>query len=269
VRPELAAAVRSFRLAAGPARWRGRSGSRRGLGIGSSQEFLDFRDYAPGDDLRHLDWRTYARTDQLKIKLFHEEVAPHVDVLVDASASMAVTPGKERAARDLALAFVAWAGHEGSRARCLALGGAELADAETAPFAGAAAIAMPASPLRARGLRVVLADFLQADDPAPILRRLAAGAAGFVAVQLLDPWERSPSADETLTLRDCETDARLELRLDEATVRAYRERLQRLTASVRDAVVAIGGRFAAVTAAPPAAMFRGDLLAAQVLEPAT
>ncbi len=85
---EVAEAVARYRLDLGAQRFRGRAGDRRGHGVGSSQEFFDFRDYVPGDDLRHLDWRGYARTEQLRIRLHQEEVAPHVDVLLDTSASM-------------------------------------------------------------------------------------------------------------------------------------------------------------------------------------
>src|SRR4249920_2976779 len=55
---------------------------------GSSLEFQDHRDYQPGDDLRHIDWNVYARTDQLTLKLYREEVTPHLDVLLDTSRSM-------------------------------------------------------------------------------------------------------------------------------------------------------------------------------------
>ena len=51
---EVAAAAARYRLRLGTVRYRGRTGSRRGLGVGSSLEFLDFRDYVPGDDLRAL-----------------------------------------------------------------------------------------------------------------------------------------------------------------------------------------------------------------------
>ena len=52
---EVAAVSASYRLALSSARFRGRIGSRRGSGPGSSLEFQDFREYAPGDDLRHVD----------------------------------------------------------------------------------------------------------------------------------------------------------------------------------------------------------------------
>ena len=56
---------------------------------GYSAEFNDYRNYQPGDDLRHLDWRFYARADKLCIKRFEQETNLHFHVIVDTSASMA------------------------------------------------------------------------------------------------------------------------------------------------------------------------------------
>jgi uncharacterized protein (DUF58 family) len=55
---------------------------------GSSLDFMEHRDYMPGDDLRRLDWNVYARTDRLAVKLYREEVNPRMDMLIDGSASM-------------------------------------------------------------------------------------------------------------------------------------------------------------------------------------
>ncbi len=55
---------------------------------GFSVEFSDYRNYQPGDDLRHLDWRLYARTDRLCIKRYMQETNARFYVLCDTSASM-------------------------------------------------------------------------------------------------------------------------------------------------------------------------------------
>ncbi len=55
---------------------------------GFSVEFSDYRVYQPGDDLRHLDWRLYARSDRLCIKRFEQETNVRFYLLVDSSASM-------------------------------------------------------------------------------------------------------------------------------------------------------------------------------------
>jgi hypothetical protein len=68
-------------------------GERRSKRRGRSVEFDDFRNYAPGDDLRHIDWNVYARLDRLFIKLFREEEDLALHVVVDASASMQAGSG--------------------------------------------------------------------------------------------------------------------------------------------------------------------------------
>jgi uncharacterized protein (DUF58 family) len=55
---------------------------------GFSVEFSDYRNYQPGDDLRHLDWRLYARSDRLCIKRYMQETNVRFYVLCDTSASM-------------------------------------------------------------------------------------------------------------------------------------------------------------------------------------
>src|SRR5687768_10295781 len=69
--------------------FRGRmKGERRSKRKGQSVEFADFRNYVPGDDLRFIDWNTYARLDRLFLKMFLEEEDLHFFALIDASASM-------------------------------------------------------------------------------------------------------------------------------------------------------------------------------------
>ena len=66
----------------------GWTGTRTGRRAGSSIDFQDYREYQPGDDLRFIDWGIYARTDRLTVKLFREEVTPHLDLILDGSRSM-------------------------------------------------------------------------------------------------------------------------------------------------------------------------------------
>ena len=55
---------------------------------GYSVEFAQHRQYAPGDDLRHLDWKVYGRTDKLYVKQYQQETNLDLLLLVDASGSM-------------------------------------------------------------------------------------------------------------------------------------------------------------------------------------
>ena len=83
---------------------------------GTSLEFADYRRYAPGDDLRYLDWGIYARTDRLYVKVFREEVDLFAYVFIDASASMAFPSREEKflpaSHVALALSYVILANHD-------------------------------------------------------------------------------------------------------------------------------------------------------------
>jgi uncharacterized protein (DUF58 family) len=77
---------------------------------GLSVEFRDYRDYQPGDDLRRLDWRLFARSDRLCVKRYEQETNARCYVLCDASASMAYRgkrawASKAEAARVVSLAL--------------------------------------------------------------------------------------------------------------------------------------------------------------------
>jgi uncharacterized protein (DUF58 family) len=55
---------------------------------GISVEFSEYRDYQPGDDLRHLDWQLYARSNRLCIKKYTQETNVRMYVVIDTSGSM-------------------------------------------------------------------------------------------------------------------------------------------------------------------------------------
>lgn len=98
-----------------------RQGGHLSLRRGHGLEFADFRQYAPGDDFRHIDWGVYGRTDRLYVRQFREEQDLNVMLLIDTSRSMAFPEqeGKFELARDVALA----------------LGYVGLADGDTVTFA--------------------------------------------------------------------------------------------------------------------------------------
>ncbi|MCA9233861.1 MAG: DUF58 domain-containing protein [Planctomycetales bacterium] len=64
------------------------SGMHRSPYFGQSVEFLQHRQYVPGDDLRHVDWKAWAKQDRLYVKQFEEDANMRVTLLVDVSASM-------------------------------------------------------------------------------------------------------------------------------------------------------------------------------------
>ncbi len=64
------------------------SGLHRSPDFGFSQEFAEYRAYTPGDDLRHVDWNVFARTERMYLKRYRGETNTELMVLLDTSASM-------------------------------------------------------------------------------------------------------------------------------------------------------------------------------------
>jgi len=56
--------------------------------FGFSQEFAEYRIYTPGDDLRHVDWNVFARTERMYLKRYRGETNSQLTLMLDASASM-------------------------------------------------------------------------------------------------------------------------------------------------------------------------------------
>ncbi|NQT91593.1 MAG: DUF58 domain-containing protein [Lentisphaerae bacterium] len=64
--------------------------------FGLSVEYSDHRPYSPGDELKFVDWKAYARTNELVIKRFHQETNVQCNILLDSSASMGYGSGDVR-----------------------------------------------------------------------------------------------------------------------------------------------------------------------------
>ncbi len=87
-------------------------GSHRSQSHGASVEFAQHRAYTPGDDVRHLDWKVYAKSDRYAVKVFEDETNLQAILCVDISGSMHYArpenvPTKVRYASQLAAAL-AW-----------------------------------------------------------------------------------------------------------------------------------------------------------------
>ena len=67
------------------------AGLHRSPDFGFSQEFAEYRAYTPGDDLRHVDWNLFARTERCYLKRYRGETNSQLMVLLDASNSMQYT----------------------------------------------------------------------------------------------------------------------------------------------------------------------------------
>ena len=70
------------------------SGLHRSPDFGFSQEFAEYRAYSEGDDLRHVDWNVFARTERMYLKRYRGETNSQLTVMLDTSASMSYTSGE-------------------------------------------------------------------------------------------------------------------------------------------------------------------------------
>jgi len=222
-------------------------GERRSKRKGQSVEFADYRDYAPGDDLRFLDWNIYGRLDRLFIKLFLEEEDLHFHILVDTSESMGYgQPPKLRLACQLAaaLGFVGLIGQDrvmihaftdGLRSNSGPLRGRrmlipmlEYLDRLTAHAPGNLTLALRRFAVAHRKPAVVLvvSDFLDKHGYEQALRYLLANDADVHVVQVLAWEELEPPLRGDLRLVDSEDGETVEISVSAPLLKRYRQRVQ-------------------------------------------
>ena len=65
------------------------TGQHRSRHKGSSVEFAEYKDYSPGDEIRHIDWKVAGKTDKYHVKQFEQSTNLKCTILLDASGSMA------------------------------------------------------------------------------------------------------------------------------------------------------------------------------------
>lgn len=266
---EVVARIASLRITARRAVEGLRSGIHRSPHRGASVVFAEHREYRPGDDLRLLDWRAFARSDRHTIKRFEQETHLRAHLLLDVSASMAFDGGdpaldKRAYAATLlaAMAFVllgqgdavgaltlADTLHEAMPARARPgqldallslLGGAQTAGARTNLNA---ALTLAAERVGRRGLVVLGSDLLDFEPTAlEPLTRLRSLGHDVIVFHVLHPHELDfPFSDRTRfvdpeTLQSMDTDP-------EAVGAAYREQVRAFIVSCRQRCTSAGARY--------------------------
>ncbi len=256
--PEAFLAAQAYVLCVAREAARGPAGERLGKAAGASLEFQDRRAYVPGDDVRHLDWGAYARSDQLMVRLYREEVSPRVDLIVDGSRSMQAYPGKAQGAVDLALVLALAARRAGLALRivrvadrCEVLPSAEF-EARGLEFDGRRVLPETLGAgrelLRPGSLRIVLSDFLFPGEPAHLVRPLVARAGGLVLLQVLGAEDAQPPRSGALRLTDSESGANLDLVVDEGRAKDYAKRLDRHVRVWSEECRRVAGRWLSIVA---------------------
>ena len=215
---------------------------RRTRKVGSGIEFADYRDYAPGDDLRLVDWNIYSRMDKLVLRLFEEEEDLYIYLLIDVSDSMSMgDPPKVHYAMQVAAALC-YVGLANLDRVCLVTLGDGLKD-RLPPARGKGRIFKVfdflrsaetggetdlASSLRSfvhqnkrRGLAVLISDFYDPDGYVDALNMLRYNHFEPFAIQVFDEAEVRPRLKGDLLLIDCETGDRREITISPRMLDAY------------------------------------------------
>ena len=224
---------------------------------GSSVEFAEHRAYVPGDEISHIDWRAYAKTDRFYLKEYEDETNLRATLILDASASMdfgssgltkfryaqcvAASLGflavEQLDAVGLVVFDAALRRHVPPRSSAAHLGGI-LGEIERSAPGGetdlGSVLQAAADLLRRRALAVVISDLL--DDPRSIIQglaRLRHRHCEVLVLHVVDPAELEfPFTNWTL-FRDPESPD-LRLRLDARQIRqAYLEALESHLVQIR------------------------------------
>jgi uncharacterized protein (DUF58 family) len=216
-----------------------------------ASEFLEHRQYAPGDDLRHVDWKASARQEHVFIKQGEEQKATVVYLLLDCSASMAWgSPPKLEATLRLAYALGYLALAHNDRLVIVPAGGppggslhplGPLWGKGQAPllnrylrairFQGQVDLGRALAGIRRQkrsrgGLVLVLSDLLGAGDLSGSLDALPAPEWSVVLCHLLHPREISPDLNGFFEMVDAETGQKKRYPVTPRVLEIYRKRMQ-------------------------------------------
>lgn len=243
---------------------------------GAGQEFLDHRNFHPGDDLRAINWRAYMRFDKVFLKLFQIEPRVPVRLLLDVSGSMlAGAPhgdlSKFDYGRKLAAALV-YVGLVRLDSLLLQPFAAQLQD----PFScsGGRHRFQPAERfLRGlhpggetrlidlsrqfldrypqRGLVILISDFLTTGDPLKALQYIADYGHELVLIQLWGEEDRYPSIEGDVEFVNAETGEELRLSVDEKSKAQHREAFDAYGTSLERLALRNKGRYAGLSTRVP------------------
>jgi uncharacterized protein (DUF58 family) len=253
--PELLAQLERLELVSRKI-FRGRlKGERRSRRKGRSVEFDDFRNYAPGDDLRFLDWNLFARLDKLFLKLYLEEEDLHFYALVDASLSMDFgEPSKLHYAKQLAgaLGFIGLCRADRVKVETLSTSHRRAGPAvrgrrslwrmlehlesihpgDNAPLAEA----LKSFCIRntSKGVLVLITDLLSKDGYENAIRFLLARQMDVYVIHVLCPEELDPQIKGDLKLVDCEDQDTVDITVSKPLLDRYQRTLAAFIEGARE-----------------------------------
>lgn len=236
-------------------------GGKYGSKTGQSLEFVEHRDYQPGDDIRHLDWNVVARSDKLAIKLFREEITPHVDFLLDLSTSMAINQDKFNALAAITLILIKASCNSGYtnnawliKDLCRKVEPANLPIDKWTDFeanannnTGKTIFDFPPK-LKNGAVRFLISDLFWNQEPMGVLRKLSDGAAALIVIQLVSNQDINPDIYGNMRLIDSESGEALELICDEALIEDYKKNFDRHSQYWKECCTKSGAAFCFIEA---------------------
>ncbi len=267
------------------------SGMHRASVHGSSVEFAEHKEYSPGDELRHVDWKAYAKGDRYYVKQFEQESQLTVFLVLDASASMAFSGGgiPKIEYGGLALAALAYLAIQQQDKVGLVASGDRTIETMVPPRArtthlhdlltvldsvmtrGGAGDEPPAIALgriaelsrRRRALIVLATDLFDASaETLKLLAQLRAQRHDVSVLHVLDPHERTFPYDGLTQFESLETTNKM-LVNPAAIKREYLERMDAFLARCRDQLGAAGVDYHFATTDQPLEQTLLDLLVAR------
>ena len=246
----------------------GTQGGRKSKAKGVSVEFSDYREYAPGDDFRRIDWNAYGRFDKFFVKVFMEEREGVFNFFIDKSKSMDY--GKDNK-KDTALKIVAALSYialnnldrvnistmNNGIIENLKTGTGNrgfqkiLRDLENITFDGTTDLSesIKKRPLNLRGISIVVSDFLNNSGLESLeagLKYLAYKKQEIILVQVLCEEEINPEFNNEITLIDSETGENIKLSVTPSLIKDYKETLKKYNDSIEALARKYGGKLITV-----------------------
>lgn len=244
-------------------------GDHKSRTYGSSCEFVDYRNYVPGDDITKIDWNAYARFETLYLKLYLDERQLHTKIYIDISQSMAFGDGKKaETALQIAATLAYLSVTELDRVSVYTIKDSEVTEVISSlsgreryfaeitklndiEFGGGCFITdglMPTQVGYGDGLSVIISDFLTDSDYENAIDYLADKKRDVLCVQVLTGEEINPKVRGKNVFYDSEDMGRsYRKNINKDIIRAYREAVKYVQDRLRNYCNARGAEYILVT----------------------
>lgn len=237
-------------------------GEQSSSSTGQGMIFEDHKKYMPGDDIRRIDWKAYARSEELFVKRFEEEKSITVHILVDRSSSMDFgeeTKYDYASKIGLAMAYMVSNTNDRFRLSVFSETVTDISSARRNPNMGdmidtlnnlrktpesriEKCITEYSSKIENKSVVIIISDFLtELEQVESAVNRLK--ASDVVLVNTLDPRELEPDMQGDKILEDPESDSTLRTYVSRKTRKKYQEQIQSHTHQIEETADKYGAEY--------------------------